>query len=68
MARELTKGLWVDKLTEKVEVQGTGRAVERKQGCVKPGEARAKNRKSKTNLKLSLRGSVEIQAIRGLHS
>ena len=43
-------------------MRGTGRVVERKQGGVKPRKARAKNQKSKKNLKFSLRGSVEIQA------
>ena len=48
-------------------MRGTRWVVECKQGGVKlggvkPGEAEAKNLKSRRNLKLSLRGSVEMQA------
>ena len=62
-----------NKPTEKIKVRGTRwvaeseieRVEEREQG-VKSGEAGVKNGKSKRNLKLSLRGSVET--IRGLRS
>ena len=47
--------------TSKQADRGIERVEERERG-MKPGETRAKNRKSVKNLKLSLRGSVEIQA------
>ena len=48
-------------MTERVEACGIERVEECERG-VKLGEARAKIRKIRWNLELSLRGSVEIQA------
>ena len=60
-ARELGKATRANKSTERVEASGIEWVEEREQG-VKLGETKAKNRKSGSNLKLSLRESVEIQA------
>ena len=60
-ARELRRVVQAEKTTERVEVRGIEQVGERDRG-LKPGEARAKIRKSRLNLKLSLRGNVEIQA------
>ena len=61
ITRELGNVAQADKPTERVEARGVEQVEERERG-VKPGEARAKNRKTRKNLKLSLRGNVEIQA------
>ena len=61
ITRELGNVAQADKPTERVEARGVEQVEERERG-VKPGEAGAKNRKSRKNLKLSLRGNVEIQA------
>ena len=45
--------------------RGTRRDEERKQGVKMPGEVGARNRQSRMNLKLILRGSVEMQAQHG---
>ena len=52
-AREPRRATQSDKPAERVEEH---------ERHMKPGEARAKIRKSRSNLKLSLRGSVERQA------
>ena len=61
IARELRRAARADKPTKRVEARGVERVKEHERG-VKPegtGEVIQKNQKS---LKLSLRGSVEIQA------
>ena len=48
--------------TERVVERGTRRDEERKQGVKTLGEARVRNQYSRMNLKLSFKGSVEMQA------
>ena len=56
--REQGKVARVDKSSKRVEPRRIEWVKERERG-VKPGEAGAKNHKSRQNLKSSLRGSVE---------
>ena len=58
--RELGRAIQGNKPSEKIEVHRIGRGVKRKQGGVKSGEIRMKNRKSRRDFKLRLRESVEI--------
>ena len=61
ITRELGNVAQADKPTERVEARGVEQVEERERG-VKPGEAGARKWKSRKNLQLSLRGSVEVQA------
>ena len=57
---------WVKKhRTSGVVERETGPDKEREQGVKTPREAEARNQQSRSNLKLSLRGSVERQAQHG---
>ena len=60
-ARELRKATRADKPTGRVEARGIERVEEREQG-MEPEETGAMIQKDRKSLKLSLRGSVEIQA------
>ena len=67
ITRELGKDARANKPTERVEVHRIDRVEEREQG-VKPKETGGRNQKRGKSIKLSLRGSVEIQAQHWLES